>query len=80
MADTLIRAARRAASRRGAPPARRGCARPRSTYLLRFIVTAYLFFLVAWPVSLVVTNTFDDGFGVDPRCSSRTPTWSWRCS
>lgn len=31
------------------------------TYLLRFIVTAYLFFLVAWPVSLVVTNTFDDG-------------------
>lgn len=33
------------------------------TYLLRLIVTAYLFFLVAWPVSLVVTNTFDDGWG-----------------
>jgi sulfate transport system permease protein len=33
------------------------------TYLLRIIVTAYLFFLVAWPVSLVVTNTFDDGLG-----------------
>jgi sulfate transport system permease protein len=33
------------------------------TYLMRFIVTAYLFFLVAWPVSLVATNTFADGFG-----------------
>jgi sulfate transport system permease protein len=33
------------------------------TYLLRFIVTAYLFFLVAWPVSLVAINTFDGGFG-----------------
>ena len=33
------------------------------TYLLRFIVTAYLFFLVAWPVSLVVTHTFSDGLG-----------------
>ena len=32
------------------------------TYLLRFIVTAYLFFLVAWPVSLVVTHTFDNGW------------------
>nr|WP_301539007.1 sulfate ABC transporter permease subunit [Nocardioides sp. zg-1230] len=31
--------------------------------MLRLIVTAYLFFLVAWPVSLVVTNTFDDGWG-----------------
>jgi sulfate transport system permease protein len=31
------------------------------TYLFRFIVTAYLFFLVAWPVSLVVKNTFSDG-------------------
>ena len=34
-----------------------------TTYVLRFIATAYLFFLVAWPVSLVATNTFDDGFG-----------------
>jgi sulfate/thiosulfate transport system permease protein len=33
------------------------------TYLLRLIVTAYLFFLVAWPVSLVAINTFDGGFG-----------------
>ncbi|WP_242494625.1 sulfate ABC transporter permease [Nocardioides zhouii] len=33
-----------------------------TTYILRFIATAYLFFLVAWPVSLVVTHTFDDGF------------------
>ena len=61
MADTLIR-----------PPAevppveeRRRPPRVRKTpvtYLLRFIVTAYLFFLVAWPVSLVVTHTFDNGF------------------
>jgi sulfate transport system permease protein len=32
------------------------------TYVMRFVVTAYLFFLVAWPVSLVATNTFADGF------------------
>lgn len=32
------------------------------TYVMRFIVTTYLFFLVAWPVSLVATNTFADGF------------------
>ena len=61
MADTLIR-----------PPAevppveeRRKPPRVRKTpvtYLLRFIVTAYLFFLVAWPVSLVVTHTFDNGW------------------
>jgi sulfate/thiosulfate transport system permease protein len=61
VADTLIR-----------PPAevppveeRRKAPRVRKTpvtYLLRFIVTAYLFFLVAWPVSLVVTNTFDNGW------------------
>jgi sulfate/thiosulfate transport system permease protein len=61
VADTLIR-----------PPAevppveeRRKAPRVRKTpvtYLLRFIVTAYLFFLVAWPVSLVVTHTFDNGW------------------
>lgn len=34
-----------------------------TTYVLRLIATAYLFFLVAWPVSLVVTNTFDGGLG-----------------
>jgi sulfate transport system permease protein len=33
-----------------------------ATYVLRLVVTAYLFLLVAWPVSLVVTNTFADGF------------------
>lgn len=33
-----------------------------TTYLMRLVVTAYLFFLVAWPVSLVATNTFADGF------------------
>jgi sulfate/thiosulfate transport system permease protein len=32
-------------------------------YLLRLIVVAYLFFLVAWPVSLVAINTFDGGTG-----------------
>ena len=30
-------------------------------WLLRLVVVAYLFLLVAWPVSLVVTNTFDGG-------------------
>jgi sulfate transport system permease protein len=32
-----------------------------TTYLLRILVTAYLFLLVAWPVSLVAVNTFDEG-------------------
>lgn len=32
------------------------------TYAIRFVVIAYLFLLVAWPVSLVVTNTFANGF------------------
>jgi len=31
-------------------------------YVFRFVVTAYLFLLVAWPVSLVAKNTFADGF------------------
>ena len=46
-------------------PARRRPARRRKgpmAYVLRILVIAYLFFLVAWPLSLVVTNTFDDGF------------------
>ncbi|WP_181313046.1 sulfate ABC transporter permease [Nocardioides campestrisoli] len=30
-------------------------------YVLRLIVVAYLFLLVAWPVSLVAINTFDGG-------------------
>ena len=33
-----------------------------TTYVLRLVATAYLFFLVAWPVSLVVTHTFDNGW------------------
>ena len=33
----------------------------RSRYALRAIVVVYLFFLVAWPLSLVVTNTFAGG-------------------
>lgn len=32
-------------------------------YLLRLLAAAYLFLLVAWPVSLVAVNTFDDGLG-----------------
>ena len=38
--------------------------RPRgiTTYLYRTIVTVYLVMLVAWPVSLVAKNTFDEGF------------------
>jgi sulfate transport system permease protein len=44
---------------RGARLARRR--RRPSTYVFRGIVTAYLFFLVAWPVSLVAKNTFTDG-------------------
>lgn len=31
------------------------------TYLLRLLVVAYLVLLVVWPVSLVVTNTFEGG-------------------
>jgi sulfate/thiosulfate transport system permease protein len=37
---------------------RRGIGR----YVLRVIVITYLFMLVVWPVSLVVKNTFADGF------------------
>ncbi|WP_423850757.1 sulfate ABC transporter permease [Aeromicrobium sp.] len=33
------------------------------TYVRRAIVAAYLFFLVVWPVSLVVVTTFDGGLG-----------------
>ncbi|MCU1359720.1 MAG: sulfate transporter permease subunit, partial [Ilumatobacteraceae bacterium] len=31
-------------------------------YLFRFIAIAYVFLLVAWPVSLVAKNTFADGW------------------
>jgi sulfate transport system permease protein len=62
VADTLVHPAVETppAEERRRPPRVR---RTPVTYLLRIIVTAYLFFLVAWPVSLVVTNTFDDGLG-----------------
>lgn len=60
MADTLVHEPE-------APPVAEHRRPPRVrktpvTYLMRFVVTAYLFFLVAWPVSLVATNTFADGF------------------
>jgi len=32
------------------------------TYLFRVVVIAYLFLLVAWPVSLIAKQTFADGF------------------
>ncbi|MDO7868637.1 sulfate ABC transporter permease [Nocardioides jiangxiensis] len=35
---------------------------PALRWALRLLVVAYLFLLVAWPVSLVVRNTFADGF------------------
>ena len=41
-----------------APGARRGPGR----YVLRLVVVAYLFLLVAWPVSLVAKHTFADGW------------------
>jgi sulfate transport system permease protein len=42
------------------PTHRRGTPRV-ARYLFRFLAVAYLFFIVAWPVSLVVKNTFDHG-------------------
>ena len=62
MADTLVHDV-------AAPPPVETATRPPRvrktpmTYVLRLIATAYLFFLVAWPVSLVATNTFEDGLG-----------------
>ncbi len=46
-----------------AAAARRRSDRGPVTYLLRIIVVGYLFFLVVWPVSLVVRATFADGLG-----------------
>ncbi|WP_082600312.1 sulfate ABC transporter permease [Nocardioides sp. Soil777] len=62
MADTLVHDV-------AAPPPVETSRRPPrvrktpTTYVLRLVATAYLFFLVAWPVSLVATNTFEDGLG-----------------
>lgn len=45
-------------------PIRRPGRRPGvATYALRAVTCAYLVLLVAWPLALVVTNTFDDGLG-----------------
>ena len=49
-------------------PARQRARAPRErrtpmTYVLRLVAATYLFLLVAWPVSLVAVNTFEDGFG-----------------
>lgn len=35
--------------------------RIRATYVVRYVVLAYLFMLIVWPVSLVVIKTFDGG-------------------
>ncbi|GAB3025236.1 sulfate ABC transporter permease subunit CysW [Nocardioides flavus (ex Wang et al. 2016)] len=62
MADTLVHDVAESAP----VPERRRPPRVRktpTTYALRAIATVYLFLLVAWPVSLVVTNTFADGVG-----------------
>lgn len=61
MADTLVH---EVAAPSPAPERRRPSKvrRTPTTYVLRLVATAYLFFLVAWPVSLVAVHTFDDGF------------------
>jgi sulfate transport system permease protein len=43
------------------PAPRTSVGRRPGRYALRLIVSAYLFFLVAWPVSLVARNAFADG-------------------
>ncbi len=47
----------------GAAPAQRGSSWGRTAlrWSLRTVAVAYLFFLVAWPVTLVVTHTFEGG-------------------
>lgn len=61
MADTLTRDVAEPAPVQ-APARTRRVRKTPTTYVLRLIAAAYLFFLVAWPVSLVATNTFDGGF------------------
>ena len=34
-----------------------------TTWVLRVVVVAYLFLLVAWPTGLIAQNTFADGLG-----------------
>ncbi|WP_234412047.1 sulfate ABC transporter permease [Nocardioides sediminis] len=62
MADTLTREIDEPVAP-AAPALVRRERRTPMTYVLRLVAAAYLFFLVAWPVSLVATNTFDDGLG-----------------
>lgn len=56
MVDLQVRPVERTAVYR--PRRKRGPA----TYTFRAVVTTYLFFLVAWPLYLVVQNTFAGGF------------------
>ena len=62
MADTLTRPVPPPPVARKAPTTRRRNRPTATTYLLRIVAASYLFLLVAWPVSLVAVNTFDDGF------------------
>ena len=63
MVDTLTRPVPPPPVAPAAPASRARRPRPTvTTYLLRLVAATYLFLLVAWPVSLVAVNTFDDGF------------------
>lgn len=55
MVDVAVRPVKRTAADR---PRKRGPA----ACVFRVVVTTYLFFLVAWPLYLVVQNTFAEGF------------------
>ncbi|GAA3543172.1 sulfate ABC transporter permease subunit CysW [Aeromicrobium flavum] len=56
MIDTIV-----APPEPSAPTRQRRARKGPVTYLVRLLVVAYLFLLVAWPVSLVVTHTFENG-------------------
>ena len=74
MADTLIHDI--AAGTGGDGQAATARAQAPTTYVLRIIATAYLFFLVAWPVSLVVDEHLRRTASTRSARSSRTPTSS----
>ena len=46
---------------------------------LRTVAIGYVFLLVAWPVTLVVQNTFEDGFGPDARGAAGPAGAGTRC-